>query len=275
LLARSRISLGFIARQPPALLRSPEMLYSANPSLPQGPVPRLLRSESVRIFHVRTACKTNTDIVHQRQGTPLEASLSHQATKITQIAGAYCKYYADCGGKFVFDAHTRSGDGNYIGNEVVPRVGGVYCELEAEATQLLETAQTLDANPASLVKRGTAELAHAFYGSTNTMGENRLNVRAFNAPGDTIVCHGKDYTYCHENRINAITQCANFDPNHTGPASLKQYQGAFCKYFGDFGCGNDDSPLIVDSTEVTVEIPRLGTEDRNRLKSVKCETHAW
>jgi hypothetical protein len=206
--------------------------------------------------------------------TPLEAALSHQANNMTQVAGAYCRYYTDCGGSLRFDTHSNRGDVTYVGG-TLNKVGAVYCELDARAAQLLETTQTLEAGPTPLVKKAIAEAVPTLVKSFNANGEDRLDVRAFEKAGDTIVCHGKDHLFCHENRINAIKQCANFDPNHTGPASLKQYRGAYCKWFAEFGCGHDDSPLVVDSREITVEITDLGTNDSNRLKSVKCETHPW
>jgi hypothetical protein len=165
-----------------------------------------------------------------RKCTPLDADLTHQANKITQIAGHYCKYYKDCGGDLLFDAHSRDGDSHYIGDGVVNKVGGVYCDSEDKAAQLTETTATLKVDPTPLVKQVIAEAIPTTDNSFDTDGKKTLDAREFKEAGDTIVCHLKNYQFCFQNRINAVKQCANFDPADVGPQSLKQYRGAYCKW---------------------------------------------
>jgi hypothetical protein len=165
-----------------------------------------------------------------RKCTPLDAGLAHQANKITQIAEHYCKYYKDCGGDVLFDAHSGDADSHYIGDGVINKVGGVYCDLEDKAAQLAETTAMLKADPTPLVKKAISEANSTTNDLFDTDGKKTLDIGVFKEPGDTIVCHLKNWQFCFQNRINAVKQCANFDPADVGPQSLKQHKGAYCKW---------------------------------------------
>ncbi|KAH7390685.1 hypothetical protein BKA66DRAFT_42204 [Pyrenochaeta sp. MPI-SDFR-AT-0127] len=91
------------------------------------------------------------------------------------------------------------------------------------------------------------------------------------AAGDTLFCDAANFSACRNN-LNAMNRCSNFDPAAGGPNSLKQYQGAFCKWYRGFGCSReskDNEPMAIDSRAGNVGILDLA-ENSNRFKSVAC-----
>ncbi|KAF1942542.1 hypothetical protein EJ02DRAFT_454235 [Clathrospora elynae] len=94
------------------------------------------------------------------------------------------------------------------------------------------------------------------------------------AAGETTVCHLKNFGACHDNLINAMDRCANFDPGYGFPSSLMQYQGVFCKWYRDFGCSGRGDAMVIDSRGETVKMGDLGADD-SMFRSVRCQDSPW
>ncbi|KAF1828145.1 hypothetical protein BDW02DRAFT_280505 [Decorospora gaudefroyi] len=71
----------------------------------------------------------------------IESPFRHNLVYIVQQPGAYCRYYSECGEKFLFNHHSRRSVWVIEGDEV-KLVGGVYCGLKARRLDVHEVSPT-------------------------------------------------------------------------------------------------------------------------------------
>jgi len=207
---------------------------------------------------------------------PFGPSFAYQSNYVRQAKGTYCVYYTNTGcmdGDMYFRYTSYPQQEAELTGWGIMKLAGVFCA---------GTGQTLDkpvveAHTATLRNTGILPFSASNSGKAGLGSVDAANTDLDangKVPGDTTVCHGLHFTYCNDNRINAIQQCANFDTVDIGPASLIQYPGAYCKWYSDFGCSDKTLVGALDSRHTVVTIADL-KEDKNLFFSVKCENHAW
>ncbi|EDU44645.1 hypothetical protein PtrSN002B_001720 [Pyrenophora tritici-repentis] len=200
---------------------------------------------------------------------PFGSDFAYKSNYVRQAKGTYCVYYTKTG-CMDGDVYFRYTSFPKLEAEFtgwgVKTLAGIFCAGTGQTLDVPgDEAHAVASRDTGLLSVSASDSEEAKLDSVDALGK---------VPGDTTICHGLNFTYCNDNRINAIQQCANFDSIDIGPASLIQYPGAYCKWYSDFGCNDKTLVGAIDSMHSAVAIADL-REYTNQFFSVKCEAHAW